>query len=433
MYKLHDNTNYYAEIVQLTNRKPHPNADRLVIWNIHGFDVITDLSYNEGDVCVYFPLECEINPLFLAYLNMFSDSNLNDDKTSKGYMHKSGRVRAVKLRDVLSDGIVIKFESFAKWASAKGYTVKADVGAKFNDVDKLWVCKKYIPVIKEARNSGTGPKPKVKLVDFLVDGQFAFHEKTKHLQKEIDILLPTDIISVSHKLHGTSAVYANVLVNRKLNIFEKLMSKLVNIQKQVYSNIYSSRTVLKYIESAYSSKESGFYNTDVWGTVYKDIKSKIKKGFTLYGEIVGIVNGKQIQSKYDYRHLMIDKTYEFFVYKITYTTPEGIVIELNWQQMEDYCRKNELQLVPCEYYGQASVRFPYFQDNVDEWRKSIIETLKVNIEKDCIYCNNKVPFEGVVLRIEQSLPIRLKMKSQAFKVMESKQLDTEEVNIEDAN
>ncbi len=434
MYKLHNNTNHYAEIVQLKNPIKHPNADKLLIWNINGFDVITDLSYNEGDICVYFPLECQINPAFLAYLNMFSDSTLNNDTTAKGYMHKTGRVRAVKLREVLSDGIVIKFDNFAKWVSERGYTIKAEIGAQFNDIDKLWICKKYVVVISEPKENNKkvkGRQPKAQ--DFLIDGQFAFHEKTKHLQKEIGTLLPADIITVSHKLHGTSAVYANVLVNRKLSFFERLLSKFVNIEKLVYTRMYSSRSVLKFIEKFWHTKEQGYYNIDVWGTVYEDIKDKIKKGYTLYGEIIGTVNGKQIQKGYDYTALMTNNTYEFFVYKITYTTPEGIVMELDWAQMQHYCKKHNLQLVPCEFYGQASVLFPYFQDNLDEWRKSIITTLSENIEKNCIYCNNKVPFEGVVLRIEGDSPQRFKLKSQAFKLMESKQMDEGVVDIEEVS
>lgn len=433
IYKLQENTNYYAEIVKLSNPVKHPNADKLLIWEVNGFNIITDLSYKEGDVCVYFPLECQINSDFLSYLNMFSDSTLNQNKDSKGYMHKSGRVRAIKLRDVLSEGIVIGFDNFAFWLSQKGYTVKRDIGVKFTDVDKLWICKKYVVQIslpkEERKTKGKVPKA----TEFLVDGQFAFHEKTPQLQREIYNLQPTDVISISVKVHGTSAVYANLLTKRKLSLFEKLVKSFVKLQLQEYTRMYSSRSVLKFIENKWHTKEQGFYNADVWGIVYEDVKDKIGQGYTLYGEIVGSVNGKHIQKGYDYSELLTDKTYQFLVYKITYTTPNSDVIELDWNQMYDYCKRHNLNVVPTVYYGQASVRFPYFQDSIEDWRKNVIDTLRKAIERQCEYCTNNVPFEGYVVRKEGNKPLRLKIKSAAFLVRESKQLDEGEADIEESN
>jgi len=431
MYKLETDGNYYATIVSLNQVRKHENADKLAIWTVHNFDVITDLSYNEGDIAVFFPLESQINHDLLSYLNMYSDAELNADKTKKGYVHKSGRVRAVKLRDKLSEGLVIKFDLIASWALTKGYTITPKVDTKFDYIDKLWICKKYIAPINEPRNTGTGPKIKVNVNEFIIDGQFNFHDKTPQLQHEIDSLLPSDIISISVKTHGTSAVYSNVLTKSKLGFFQKLFKTKPDRE---YTKMYSSRTVLKFIESKYHTKEQGFYNTDIWGVVYEDIKDKIDYGYTLYGEIVGkMPNGNFIQKGYDYTRLLRDKPYNFLVYKITYTTPQGNVIELDWNQMEDYCKRFDLDVVKCYYLGSAAMRFAYHQDTMEEWRKGVIDELKKLIEKDCPYCHNKVPYEGVVLRIEKARPKRMKLKSTAFRLHESGQLDKGEVDIEENN
>ncbi len=184
MFKLQDKeSNYYAQIVFLNEGKKHENADSLYIWNVNNYNVITDLSYKKGQSCVFFPVECQINPLILSYLNMYEDKTLNQDKEKKGYIHPKGRVRAVKLRGEVSDGLLIDFGVLVKALNFCGANIgMIGIGANeppFDHYGDIWICKKYIPIIKEARNSGTGAKVKgPKLHDFLVDGQFQFHGNT---------------------------------------------------------------------------------------------------------------------------------------------------------------------------------------------------------------------------------------------------------------
>lgn len=427
MFRIETDSNYLAKIVQLETVRKHENADKLLIWNVNNYEVITDLNYQEGDVVVFFPVECVINPDLLRWLNMFEKKELNKEEI-KGYVHHSGRVRAIKLRGIVSEGIVIKFDKFAEWLAIRGYTAKPEVNVSFDYYDKMLICKKYTPTIYTV--SGVNKTKTPKTTDIIVDGQFAFHGKTEKLQDNLYKIQPTDIVNISVKLHGTSAVYSNLLIKRKLNIFEKLVSNLFNIVKTEYSKMYSSRTVLKYIEKVFK-KEDGFYATDFWGTVYNDIKDSIEEGYSLYGEIVGQIDGSFVQKGYDYRNLLKDSTYGFFVYKITYTAPNGNVIELSWQQMEEYCKRHNLLMVPSIHFGTVSNLCPYYQDNVEEWQKYFIESLRQGIEKQCPYCVNKVPFEGYVVRKENANPLRLKLKSKSFLEFETKKLDAGEADTEE--
>lgn len=428
MFKIVNDSNYLAKVVQLKEFRKHEGADKLLIWNVNNYEVITDLNYEIGDTVVFFPVECVINPDLLKWLNMFEKKDLNRDEV-KGYVHHSGRVRAIKLRGIVSEGIVIKFDKFAEWLVTRGYTAKPEF-VNFDYFDKLWICKKYTPVVKTASTGNGRRTPKT--IDVLVDGQFAFHGKTEKLQDNLHKITPSDIINVSVKLHGTSAVYSNVLIKRKLSFFEKLASNVFNIVKEEYSKMYSSRTVLKYIEKVFK-KDGGFYATDFWGTVYNDIKDSIEEGYSIYGEIVGQIAGSFVQKGYDYRNLIKDNTYGFFVYKITYTTPKGTVIELSWQQMQEYCKKHNLNLVPTVYFGNASGHVPFYQDTVEEWQESFIKHLRANIEVKCHYCTNDVPFEGYVVRKENANPLRLKIKSKNFLAYETKQLDAGEQDTEEGN
>ena len=114
-------SNYLCKVVKLENPKKHPNADRLQIWSIDGsYDVITDMSRKPGDICIYFPIECQIDYRILSNMNLFSDKDLNVDKEQAGYVHKSGRCRAVKLRDIMSEGMVLPLEEILTALSISG-------------------------------------------------------------------------------------------------------------------------------------------------------------------------------------------------------------------------------------------------------------------------------------------------------------------------
>ena len=53
------------------------------------------------------------------------------------------------------------------------------------------------------------------------------------------------------------------------------------------------------------------------------------------------------------------------------------------------------------------------------------------MEMDSPECNNKVPHEGIVIRVEDMKPQAVKLKCFKFLNAESKQLDAGEENIED--
>src|SRR6478736_1884005 len=109
-----DNPNYLAKIVKLGSVQKHPNADKLQVAVIDGCSVITGLDAKEGDIYVFFPIECAINKDYLSYSNSFQDKELNkDDK--KGFFVKTGRVRAIKLRGMVSEGYIVPIMDFREW------------------------------------------------------------------------------------------------------------------------------------------------------------------------------------------------------------------------------------------------------------------------------------------------------------------------------
>lgn len=431
MLSITEQSNYLARIVRLESPKKHPNADRLQIWNVNGYDVITDMSRKEGDICIYFPIECQIDNLILSKLNLYSDKDLNEDKNIAGYVHKTGRVRAVKLRDIMSEGMVLPAEEIYGILNLSYiYDGSNNVNKEFDTIGGITICKKYVPVIKEVRSgTGTGERRGPKVIDLLIPGQFNFHYNTSKLQDNIyKFENEEDEIVVGLKMHGTSAVFSNVLTKRKLSVWEKVKKFFgSNVKTEEYSKLYSSRTVVKSIEGKYNIPDGGYYNSDIWGKVFGEIKNSIPRGITIYGEICGWVGEKMIQKDYDYG--CKPGEHKLYVYRITETSFLGSVHEYSWSEIEDFCKEHNFTTVPVLYTGNIHDFYVFgrsFGDThlPEHSPQLLLDILKGEfLEKNCEYCTKKVPSEGICIRNESGNKIAYKLKSNKFLLKETAELD----------
>lgn len=411
------NPNYSANVVSLPPSRKHSNADRLQVFTIDFSNVITDLSYKEGDLVVYFPVECKINAEFLSFINAFSKKELNNNKEISGFFSDSGRVRAIKLRGERSEGFVLKVSEIERFFNEK---IDWRTDQLFDQIGDTIICEKYIIPIKPGTQKD--PNKKVAKVNRLVDDQFRFHIDTENLRRNSHKIDPNDIISVSYKLHGTSGIWSNILVKRNLSWYEKILIKLgININKYEYDIVYSSRKVIK--NPFLELNKSHFYDSDIWGETLTQIKDKIPPGITLYGEIVGFTKtGQSIQPKYDYGCLP-DKS-KLYIYRITFTNINGDCFEFNPTQIQEFCDKYGLLTPKLYYYGPAKDLFPNL-DISNHWIENfILELEKEYNNKPCFMCSNDVPCEGIVVRKVNMFNYEAyKLKSPEFLQFETKILD----------
>lgn len=249
------NENYLAKIVKLGAAIEHKNAQKLQCFSIDGCNVITGLEAKEGDVYVFFPVESAINADYLAWSSSYSDAELNEDKSKKGFFNKHGRVKAIRLRGEKSEGYVIPFIELGAWLSEK-FNLKAaaypeDINIEFDYFDDVMVSEKYVnkEVLKQkALNEARANKNKGKVarVSKIIEGQFRFHGNTAHLSKNVHNINPNDLISITNKLHGSSFVVSKVICKKPLKWHEKFLKKFgVNIVDTHYDLVYSSRKVIK--------------------------------------------------------------------------------------------------------------------------------------------------------------------------------------------
>lgn len=444
------NVNYLAKIVRIEHFKPHtdPEVTRLKCCVIDGFNIICGIDSEPG-LYVYFPTACCLNPDFLKYANLYRHKELNADPEQSGMFEDNGRVKAIRLRGELSEGFILPAVTLENYIlSVTNVNLTCKEGTEFDIVEHdgktFWINKKYIP--KQTRSQGqcgmgkTAKQPKG--LDKIIEDQFRFHYDTTLIKKCPHVINPGAIISITEKVHGTSGISAYVLCKQPLNWKQKIAKWLTGEEFNKYDYLYSSRTVVK--NKYYNKKASdGFYGVDVWKYADDIIRPYLQKGMTVYYEIVGFLpNGGYIQKDYDYGCLPpvgdekyeLGKHFDIYVYRVTTTNVDGKVHEFSAKEVQQWCTFVGLQSVKEWYYGFAKDLYPDL--NFDEhWNENFLQKLANDKEfyMECYSptCANKVPHEGIVIKMENMKSEAFKLKCFKFLDKEGKALDAGEVNIED--
>ena len=437
------NSNYLCKVVKLEGVRKHSNADRLQVLEVGMNTVITGLDAKDGDMYVYFPIESKISEDFLSHTNSFRDKEKNADPSETGFFEANCRVRAMNLRGERSMGYIVPARLVEQWAMSDNFD-SLEVGQEFDTINgKLLVEKYQAPVKERGITISNGKKPRLSR---LVEGQVNLHVKTKNLRHTPDAIQPHDTVSITYKTHGTSWWVGNLIVKRKLSLLERLLSKFgVSISETVYDLVYGSRNVVKNKSFEDPKGKDHFFGYDLWEDIKNEVGAAIPKGWTLYGELVGYDrNGGQIQKGYDYGCSPDagSLSNKLQVYRITNTTPDGLVTELSFPEIKEFCDTNGLDTPHLFFYGKIGdwlFENSSIVSHVDrfssEFSKYFVGALQVAYnEKDCFMCTNKVPEEGIVIRKERLIGCEsYKLKSFRFLEWETKQLDNNESNIEDEN
>lgn len=99
-----NNVNYTATVVRLSTFVDLKGCDNVKGALIFHNQVILSKTHQEGELGIYFPVECALSPEFLKRNNLYREASLNADPTKKGFFELNGRVRAVKFRGHKSEG-----------------------------------------------------------------------------------------------------------------------------------------------------------------------------------------------------------------------------------------------------------------------------------------------------------------------------------------
>lgn len=449
--------NYLAKVVKIDNFGKHPNPEvtRMKCAYVDGFNIVVGIDEQPG-LFVYFPTNSQINPALLRYANLYRHTELNENPDKSGFFNDNGRVTAIRLKGLVSEGFLLPWDVFNSFllASVNVGIDKPEVNLEFDTVShngkEFWVNKKYIVVRNVAGAQGSQPHKRgqksLKLFDRIIENQFRFHYETALLKKSPWVIQPDSLISITEKIHGTSGISAYVLCKKPLNFMQKVFNWAQgNSWKdsvEDYDYIYASRSVIK---NQYLNRGvvPGFYREDIWAEADKIVRPHLIKGMTAYYEVVGFLpSGSYIQKNYDYgcvppeagETYTHEKHFKVRIYRLTLTNVDGVVHEFSAREVQQFCEIAGLTPVTQLYYGYAKNLYPKMRSTTNfskNFMAKLAEDTNFHMEMSSPSCNNNVPHEGIVIKVEDMIPHAWKLKCFAFLNKEQKELDKGEENIED--
>ncbi len=419
-----NNRDYAAVVVKLPRPVALEGLDNLVGFQVLGSQALVgkDSGHEAGELVLVFTAGTQLSQKFCYKNNLHRHNDKNEDQAKYGYLEDNRHVRSLKLRGHRSDALVLGLNSLS-------YIKKLDVslfneGDTFDRIGEEEICKKFVSRVPRAQTM----MEKNKKVFSRVDEKFLpQHYDTDNYFKNSHIIPESADVTVTQKLHGTSIRIANTIVQRKLTFVERMAKKFgAKVQDREYDYVYGSRRVIK---DKNNPSHVHFYDTDIWSTEGEKLVGKIPQGYLVYGELVGwTAEGAALQSKYTYQ--IPHKLAELYVYRVATINPEGVVTDLTFDQIVEFCRDRDLKVVPLLWRGK------YKDFKPEEWADfpghETLHRFKEDGYPQAVPLEKDTPCdEGVVIRAEGLAPFTLKAKSATFvahdnKVMEEGTLDMEE-------
>lgn len=422
----------YEAIVTPIRTRPHPDADRIQLGTVHGHQVVVGLDVDDNTLGVFFPSDGQLSDAFCKANDLYPVYDEQGKKIGGGFFDPvSRRVRAQNFRGERSEGYWCPLSSLEKWAEAVGEkhvaasVAKLKTGDTFSTLGGHEVCCKYFNAKTLQRMANKNTRALPQHPDFLK------HLDTKQFRYELDKVPIGSLITITEKLHGTSARYgllpvdqpeAKGFLRKALVKCARWLCKKTGLKvARPYALLSGSRNVVLEFGSGPEMMENFRYVVSTW------LSGRLRNGEVIYGEIVGWEgpNKATIMAKHNpvkvskafvktfgkdpfvYAYGCSEGTYRFFPYRIEQVTPEGCRIELSHRQMAERCA--DLGLLPVPLLAD---QFVVTDRNELEKRVKAAHQEKTVLDQH--------PSEGVIVRVDtpDGHTYFLKDKNFAFKVME---------------
>ena len=413
---------YYATICKLTNVRKAPNSDNLNLANVCGAQIIVGKEVKDGDLGIFFPSEGRLSEAFCK---------ANDLIGEKKYFNEKRRVKCIKLRGNVSEGVWFPL-SYLSYLDPELSALTE--GLDFTEYKGQLICEKYItPQLCKIGNNNRQKEGRVGKKHPL----FKEHFDTSHLSRNLHTMKKGDLVVITTKMHGTSSRVMLAPINNNYGWFKKTLAKLLGMQLAMWHPailIGTRRVEIGGLNTQYEY-DNHFYRRKM----AQQIANKMRMGETVYSEIVGYdhnykpimtpvtkknlgkdfahylnFNGESMHYKYGNNYGECSQ----YVYRITQTDENGKCYDLTWNQVKKRCIELEIPHVPelhCMIVGD--------------------DTTEIMTKAEILaYGSDPIDFshirEGVVVRVENEFGINCyKHKSIHFRLLE----DTvkEEVDLED--
>jgi len=388
---------YQAYITKIKNVEKHSNADALQIGQCFGNNVIVDMSTQDNELGVYFPVDGKIG---IEYATVNKLIRMKDEQGNSigGYLDPERRnIRALKLRGAQSDGLWLPLKSLETFTDI----TKLKEGDTIDILNKVLICEKYIPKAKSvSTGQGANKQKGSKKAYARLFPLFAEHKDTEQIMYNLSAFKTGDFITLSLKIHGTSARTTFV---PKVDTRHKLLQKFFPRQPK-YEHVSGSRRVVLDFSK---DNADGYYGDNTFRKKWHDVISpKLHKGETIYYEIVGWVaentlimpecQNKKVQDKEFSKQYGSTTQFTYgcergqndvYVYRMTYTDTDGNVIEYPTWKIQQRAEEMGLKFVMVFEQFIYSTEEDFLR-RVDSYYEGVDPIGKTHVR------------EGVVARIE---------------------------------
>ena len=314
-----------VEVVSIEAIIPHPNADRLELVQVKGWQCVTGKgNFKIGDRAVYLPVD--------SVLSAELETELFPPD-SKIKLHKS-RIRSIKIRGTISQGMVIPAAEI----------LPADLAVEVGDdvADFLGVTK-YEPPEAEFQAGPSNPKKGGKSQ---TNPNFSKYTDIENVKNFPRAFAEGEMVYMSEKMHGTSARYGYVprfYGDTASGALRRLWDRFVGIFRggdALYDYVFGSRNV-----QLQDGRKGPFYKENVYAKIGEQFRFEdiLEAGECVYGEIVG----SGIQKNYAYG--CAESEHKFFAY--------DVMVDgrwLNHREFAQFCDSRNIPRVPELYVGPYS-------------------------------------------------------------------------------
>jgi tRNA-binding EMAP/Myf-like protein len=105
-------TNYACSVVEIKDLFPIEGADNVLRVVVNGNNVVVPKSTEIGSKMLYFPSGCKLSEDYCKNNSLYDKEEYNLDNTKKGFISfKNRRIKCLRLRGVVSDGMLMPIES----------------------------------------------------------------------------------------------------------------------------------------------------------------------------------------------------------------------------------------------------------------------------------------------------------------------------------
>lgn len=301
-----------VEVCSIDNIIPIEKADNIEVAQIKGwFCIVQKNQYKVGDAVVFIP----------------PDSMLPDNLVEKynlTYLKNGSRVRVLKLRGFVSQGLILPTDCLP-------VDKKFKIG---DDVTTVLGITKWEPPPPRWANLGDRKPVKKRHTN----QNFVKYTDIDNIRNYNTVFKDDELVYISEKIHGSN--WRAGLLQRTprkgfWGIFDRIAIKIFG----EYEYVYGSHNVQL---QAFTEAKNTFYKENVYSEVAKkyNISKILPKNSILYGEVYG----KNIQDL-NYGSKEVDLV--IFDLKIN-------DVYVSYYELVTFCEKHKLKMVPTVYVGKYS-------------------------------------------------------------------------------